>query len=853
MLKRFLALLCLAVTALAQSPATVASPKLTATFDNGRLVSLKNLAKQEILAPATDPALFSFNAHTDGSPVSNPAYFNAINARKISQETQPDGALIITYTDFKDAPGLSVTCRVKPMGDFLAWRFAARFPDSFIVENIYFPRVQIAVNDPEQDNAVYGANKASVLRPARLKPDSHFSVRQPGSMSAQFGCQNSGAYGFYYASHDPNCRPKAIHLKLRDKAMEWFWDTQVFLKGGSYAQPFPFVMTSYQSPDGSAAIWQDAADIYKQWARNQEWCQTLYRDRPDVPQWMKNGPGMVRFNRNWYDSTDIITDWHTKIWQKFFDGIPLVAAMWGWEKHDPWITPDYFPLYPNDQTATAIMSYLKQHGAHPFPWPSGYHWTLTYDQKADGSFRWDDRERFQQNYSSHAVTAKDGKMYVRSPSWLRKGSTATMCPGDPWTIDWWNQQVCQPLCQRGADMLQVDQVVGGNFPSCYSTSHPHPQGPGKWMVDAFKHQLRTMYTAMKEVTPEPVLAVEEPNEVFNHLVGIMDYRNCEARHEWASVFNYLYHEYLPVFQSNPRANNRLWEAHCAADAQIPHFIPRKTSTDLRNLANGDFEKGNERNLPLAWDKVAGWNGAVWLGSAELITDDVHGGSRALRLFNKPGETVQVSLNCPIDHLAVRNGARYRISGWLKTRKLARGNSINIAPLGAGLAAFGKGGHLFFPAADKGWTYVESFIEPTVEADYLRIMIHIVEEADVLVDDLKLEISQPDGSWKESAANSEANYYEFAINWVRAYHEHRQYLQHGTFLRPPQLDCDRIPAQKALGGWQPPAIFHNALRAPDGSTAVVLANATRSPQKATLHWQGKAIELTLQPAEIKLVK
>ncbi|MCX7010786.1 MAG: hypothetical protein NTY53_26685, partial [Kiritimatiellaeota bacterium] len=71
----------------------------------------------------------------------------------------------------------------------------------------------------------------------------------------------------------------------------------------------------------------------------------------------------------------------------------------------------------------------------------------------------------------------------------------------------------------------------------------------------FTRQLQTMYATMKKIQPDTVVCFEEPNEWYNHLVGIQDYRDCETPCEWASVFNYLYHEFLPPFQSNPRGDD----------------------------------------------------------------------------------------------------------------------------------------------------------------------------------------------------------------------------------------------------------------------------------------------------------
>ena len=54
----------------------------------------------------------------------------------------------------------------------------------------------------------------------------------------------------------------------------------------------------------------------------------------------------------------------------------------------------------------------------------------------------------------------------------------------------------------------------------------------------------------------------------------MDYRNCRfhvpgGEWEWASVYNYVYHEYVATYQTRLAQPNRFWAAHSAADGQIP--------------------------------------------------------------------------------------------------------------------------------------------------------------------------------------------------------------------------------------------------------------------------------------------
>ena len=48
---------------------------------------------------------------------------------------------------------------------------------------------------------------------------------------------------------------------------------------------------------GFRGDWYDAGDIYRDWAWTQWWCKTKWVGRPDVAQWAKQWPSMVKLDR----------------------------------------------------------------------------------------------------------------------------------------------------------------------------------------------------------------------------------------------------------------------------------------------------------------------------------------------------------------------------------------------------------------------------------------------------------------------------------------------------------------------------------------------------------------------------
>jgi hypothetical protein len=258
----------------------------------------------------------------------------------------------------------------------------------------------------------------------------------------------------------------------------------------------------------------------------------------------------------------------------------------------------------------------------------------------------------------------------------------------------------------GCDMVQVDQVVGGQAPGngeCFSTEHGHPQGPGVWDTEAFASQLQSLATECRRVQPGAVMSIEEPQELFNHMIGIPDYRDAQSD-RWpdlpgvthASIFGYLYHEFLPVFQSNPQRGDLRGLTYCAVTGQIPHWVAHWPVTPSTALLNGGFEEWTE-DVPAGWDRVTGWQGTAFLGRSFRDETVKAEGAASLRLENRlESDIVQVSQNVPVGSGHLQIGQTYRLRARVKVERLARQNAINLAALTPQLAAKGSW-HIAFPA------------------------------------------------------------------------------------------------------------------------------------------------------------
>lgn len=552
--------------------------ELTLTLDktrNGALTSMVNRATStDYLLPGSSAApLFTMDLINSSGTVSQTLVSR--NATTCTISSQLSGSVGTAQLVYQFAsPAVTVTCSafIYRNDPLVHWRLACQLPGSVTLGTVRFPLFTLKV-PTATDSAVVGSNGGGIYRPSTMTTYSCVEWQQPGNLAAQFGSYYNDNGGVYLAAQDAKGYPKSIELYRSYYGMELRMKQQCY-ETALYTPDYDIVLGTFRRNDGTVTTWRDAADRYKSWASQQHWCTTLYEQRADAPSWMKSGAGFVQFDRTWLSTPSSVTNWVANYWNYYFPNIPLITGFWGWEKIATWVGPDYFPAYPSDSAFTTLISDLRSQGCHIHVSPSSYNWSLTYHEITPDVFEWDGIDWFENVASSHAIRDILGNVRLCEPTWLLGGQCASVCPGDNWTPSWWNNDICLSLSDRGCELISMDQLVGGRFAPCYSSTHGHPRGPGKWMTEVLTQQLISMRAACSAVESGSIVCFEEPNEHYIDRVGIQDYRNCEYGGEWADVFNYLYHEYVPTFQTGLR-DNLAWTAHCIVNGQMPRLYPVK--------------------------------------------------------------------------------------------------------------------------------------------------------------------------------------------------------------------------------------------------------------------------------------
>ncbi len=815
----------------------------TVTIDReayGAIVSLvDNATEQELVAKDPAAALFRLGLSKPGDPSGELIWLTSRDAKTVAYAVEEHASGKVARLTFKNLGGrsLAAECTVSVGADdaSILWQFALDGPESLILESVEYPLVVLraAVREDEVNDAfVAGEVRGGVYpHPSRWPVGRGVAFGQPGPLAAQFACYYDARCGFYSATQDSRGCPKRLRFQRTASGLEFGWERHCYHDMAErFDLGYAVAQATFRSLDPALPTgWRDAADLYKAWALKQPWCARTLAQRNDVPQWLKQGPAMVRFrrrhtyyqpnvrleyHRDWYSHLDQIDGWLKSYWQKHFPEVPLIATFWGWERVASWISPHYFPPYPSEEGLRQRVKAVTDVGGHPFFWPSGYHWAVTFGRHEDGTFKLDDRDHFEKVAQPHSVLTRDGPPFARTDFWLGGGTNCVLCRGDAWTRQWLDRTATE-LTRRGADLIQVDQVTYGCGPRdrgcCYSRQHGHPPGPGPWFVEAFRQQLETMRDASRQLNPEVILGFEGAQEFFLQEIGIQDYRDFEVywdagtlQREPASVFAYLYHEFVPFFQSNPEGfrgkpagGNMLLMAHSLVDGQMPHVVPHWPLQPVPAIENGGFEQCTD-HAPDGWILPQGSDVPPSDGSCGCDPQVKHSGRFSLRLETpRRGETLRLAQSIGVgEHErevgshGPKVGESYRLSLWLKADTLQEASKLDIKALDADGVATGNWHTALAPCND--WQRVEAAFTIPRRTVRLVVATELTGPCKAWVDDVALEKRGSDGTHQtvmhQPILSAE---HKLAEQWIKLYHgEGCPYLLFGRMLHPPRLVAEK---------------------------------------------------------------
>ena len=452
--------------------------------------------------------------------------------------------------------------------------------NGWAVTTVYYPCINFSgrIGESVEDDRLLAGAKQGVSDNLASMPVNqwHFHHQQPGPLSVQTAFWWDPSLLVYTAAEDDKGDVKCVGaMRTGSGDMQIWWERKCY-DATPTCLDYDFVLAAVCGTKDDPVTWHDGADIYREWARTKtRLCPVPAWKRPGIPPCLADAPAVALFNRPWFDDIGKMRRWVDEYWSGIAPDAPLVVIFWGWENYGTWVNPHSFPCNPSDEAFVSLVRELAAKNIHAFPWPSGYNWTLSYGTNEAGVVKYDWREDFQRRAASHACITRDGKVaVVDACSWLQGGACANMCGGDEWTRRWFARDVAAELARRGCMIISVDQNNGGQFDPCWSRIHPHTPGEGRWKTVVARQLLEEVSNAIRKEHGKSAVTYEDPNEQLNDLCSLQLLRDINWKGEWASVYNYVYHEFMPVFQSSPWYRTDLrWMAYAAAEGQMPRIVP----------------------------------------------------------------------------------------------------------------------------------------------------------------------------------------------------------------------------------------------------------------------------------------
>lgn len=525
------------------------------TLENGHLrITLKASGKAAYIEEfhakaqgrnlaAADPVpLFQVDLYRDGRPETlDPARADRLDLVRI------DSGSVELRAEFK-AYGLTVRQRVtlrpdSPMAEMtMGFRLAN---PAYRVGLARLPGLGLRLDaGPESAVLLPVADGMVVENPGNLIQDGEKrSFNYPGMASAQLMAAYDGKGGLAAFPADSRGDFKMLTVRRHGGRLLLVFECVLYhLDPPEVELPYAVMLGAFRGG------WEHAADLYKAWAKRQPWCartlparrlpEALGRTAFSLGVNLRVGEGAEGRDRT-RDIPALARGWSQGL------GMPVNAVLLSWERHGPWIAPDYFPPYGGEDAFRRLVRDLHADGNQASAFLSGFNVTLekTARHGAPG-YRAD--SAMTRRLEAAAVAGPDGKPFLEGRPGEGTGRRATLCPSTP-EARRLVAEAFRKLREYGVDRIQLDQVVGGGVPPCFSTSHGHPPVGGNHMYRAVSGLL----DSLAALDGRAVLMLEEPGELYIPHVHVFHTREYMEGHwprdgagvKGVPLFTYLYHEY----------------------------------------------------------------------------------------------------------------------------------------------------------------------------------------------------------------------------------------------------------------------------------------------------------------------
>jgi hypothetical protein len=481
--------------------------------------------------------------------------------RNVSIEKTGGGKLELSFSGHASLPLSARVTATAGKDGLVRLRIAVSNKSDMAVARIEFPQFQAPAalgKDAGDDRllAPLSHTDGAVIEAPGTRSQSREAM-YPESAFTQFVALYDPTAGLYLAAHDAGGHCKRLGVRtVAGKSMAVpFTHLLPETPGRDAAPPYDIVLGAFTGD------WRDAADIYKRWAKQQPWCAKTLAQRDDIPQFLKDGAGIIIAGiQNPKGYNGFLGDNLERLPQLMSDyrkrtGLAhMVFVPYGWENRGTWAGIHYLPAVPSSEAWERASAALRSQGDRVAMLTSGFWWVVKRKETSNGP-AFDDTADYEQ-CKEMVIQNADGKAFTADfydktdvhAAW--RGLSVKLCHGSAAARETM-LKVFLDVARLGTPLVSFDQEIGGGqHQPCYSDAHGHPPGYGNWMWTSFRDLCAEILRRGKPIQPELGLFMENVSEVaipymatyWSRQFGEVDHGATGAR--GVALFSYLYHEYV---------------------------------------------------------------------------------------------------------------------------------------------------------------------------------------------------------------------------------------------------------------------------------------------------------------------
>lgn len=303
-------------------------------------------------------------------------------------------------------------------------------------------------------------------------------------------------YGYYFATEDSEAYTKTIGFYCDEENNKLSYAITNYPENmGStryFSMPYDFVLGFFEGD------WQEAANIYREWAVKQKWCKAKLKDK-HIPDRIKN-IDLWRINHNNYalgKRTEEYFDTSLKLKQEL--GCNLALHWYGWnmaEEHG-FNYPEMFNE-DHEEWSDKLTNWNRKFSSEGIV-------KLPYVQIRV----WDSMLKRCKNEKFQEITKKD-ELKLHEEPWL-DNRLVPVCHTTQEVINTALDLMTKVLFEIKFDGVYIDQIASAFAGLCFDEKHPHPVGGGKWWDESYHSLLNTL----RDIAgPEKIFTTESNGETY---------------------------------------------------------------------------------------------------------------------------------------------------------------------------------------------------------------------------------------------------------------------------------------------------------------------------------------------------